>query len=447
MPTTPRPHFAKFTAGSIATHEPFASSATGRGCPSPDRFRVLIATPTTNQMYSGIGRAIFELSRRLQGRVEFTFAMDDRDPRSLRRVWDFATPLGIPMCVGPHRFESDCVEPLNERLPELIRSSRWDAIELIGFANAATGRAVLDHIDDRTVLCYTPHDQPLWTVPMSPEQEANVAATHRRVIERADLVLADSPAECRALQRLAPRQVNAVTLPLGCDFEAFDLGPLDRPPQLLFVGDLAEIRKRFDRVVQVFEHVVRRSPEFRLVVIGNRSEASADRIPPALRPFVELRGYVSEADLREAYRSSRALLLLSDVEAFGLPILEALVSGTPVLLSRLETTESLFGDCPGTHFCPIDDPEGTLQIVDRLLDQPSIAIAQARADRPRLQPLFDWNALANRKHQLVMSAWGRRNAWAWHEPRPSALDRGSSASISSIKALSSPPTPESVPCP
>jgi glycosyltransferase involved in cell wall biosynthesis len=409
--------------------------------------RVLIAIPTTNQMYSGIGRAIFELARRLHDRVDFTFAMDDRDPRALRRVWDFATPLDIPLAVGPHRFEPDCVEPLNDRLPDVIRSSRWDVVELIGFANAATGRAVLEHFDDRTGLCYTPHDQPLWTVPMTPEQEANVAGTHRRVIERADLVLADSPAECRALQRLAPGQVNAVTLPLGCDFTSFDLGPPDRPPQLLFVGDLAEIRKRFDRVIRVFEYVLSRWPEYRLVVIGNRSEASADRIPPALRPFVELRGYVSEAELREAYRSSRALLLLSDVEAFGLPILEALASGTPVLLGRLDTTESLFGDCPGAHFCPLDDHEGTLQVVDRLLSHPPAAIARACSDRPRLQSVFDWDALAERKWELLIAAWARRHAWGWQEPPRVVPSRGRSSSTAATAGPSWSSTPERVPCP
>lgn len=379
----------------------------------PDRMRVLVAIPTTNQMYSGIGRAIVELSRRLHDRVEFTFALDDRDPRTLRRVWEFTAPLDIPMIVGPHRFLPDCVEPFNERLPDLVSSNHWDVIELVGFANAATGRAVLERINDRTALCYTPHDQPLWTVPMSPEQESNVASVHSQVIVRSDLVLADSPAERESLQRLAPGRLNCVSLPLGCDFDAFEAGSVERPPQLLFVGDLAEIRKRFDRVLDVFSHVLTRWPDARLVVIGNRSEESADRIPPAIRHAVDLRGYVSEFELRQAYATSRALLVLSDVEAFGLPILEALVSGTPVLLGRLDTTVSLFGECSGAHFCPLDDGVGTRAVVDRLLENWESAIVGARADRPRLRSLFDWDRLADRKWRALCAAWTRRNAWDW----------------------------------
>ena len=378
-----------------------------------DRMRVLVAIPTTNQMYSGIGRAIVELSRRLQDRVEFTFALDDRDPRALRRVWEFAEPLGFPIRIGTHRFQPDCVEPFNEQLPELIKQHHWDAIELVGFANAATGRSVLEHINDRTVLCYTPHDQPLWTVPMSAEQAANVASVHRRVIDRADVVLADSPEEAQSLQRLAPTRLNCRTLPLGCDFDSFSEGKAERPPQLLFVGDLAEIRKRFDRVIHVFRKVLKRRPEYRLVVIGNRSDQSADRLPEAIRHAVDLRGYVSEAELRHAYATSRALILLSDIEAFGLPILEALVVGTPVILGRIPTTESLFGDCPGAHFCPLDDPQTTVALVDHLLQDWPSAVSAARADRARLRSQFDWDSLADSKWKLLASAWARRNAWDW----------------------------------
>ena len=378
--------------------------------------RALLAIPTSNQMYSGIGRAIVELARRLRDRVDLTVALDDRDPHAIRRVWTFARSIGAEVRVGSHRFEDDCVEPLNDDLSRIVDEGGWDLIELVGFANAATGRVVFERIGDRTALCYTPHDQPLWTVPMTPLQAANVAEVHRRVLDRADVVFADSPAERRELQRLAPRRLNCVDVPLGCDFDDFDTGPPERPPQLLFVGDLAEIRKRFDRVVGLFERVLDRRPEYRLVVIGNRSIEAGDRIPTSIRHAVELRGYVDEAALRDAYGSSRALILLSDVEAFGLPILEALASGTPVVLGGLDTTLGLFGDCAGAHFVPLEGPEGTFDVVDRLLGRWREAAADALADRPRLRSIFDWDRLADRKWRALKAAWFRRNASAGPGP-------------------------------
>lgn len=376
------------------------------------RMRVLCVVPSTNQMYSGVGRALKELAARMTDRVAYEFAVDDLNGRNLRLLQEFADAHGLPVHVGRHAHDPLAVDPANRDLPALLARGTWDAVELVGFANAATGRAVLEGLGGAT-LCYTPHDQPLWTVPMDEARRRNVAEVHGRVVARADLVLADSPHERSELQRLAPGRSHVVHLPLGCDFDRFAAGPADRPPQLLFVGDLNEIRKRFDRVAALFAGLHARRPDLRLVVVGNRSDELADRLPQAARDRVDLRGYVSEEELGRLYRSSRGLVLLSDVEAFGLPILEALASGTPVFLSRLPTTAGLFGDCPGAVFCPQDDAEGTLAVVDGALGDWRRVVAAAIADRPRLRDRFDWPGLADRKVEALKGAWYGRNCWSW----------------------------------
>lgn len=248
---------------------------------------------------------------------------------------------------------------------------------------------------------------------MSAEQATRTAQIHQQVLRRADVVLADSPAERRQLQMLVPGRNHCQYLPLGCDFDSFRPGPVDRPPKLLFVGDLNEIRKRFDRVLQVFERLLVKRSELRLLVVGNRSMEAGDGLPESIRSAVELRGYLDESELRRTYSESLGLFLLSDVEAFGLPILEALASGTPVFLSRLETTESLFGDFQGARFCPADDLEGTFEVVERSLAKGSALIAETIADRPRLRDVFDWNRLADQKWRALASAWYRKQCWAW----------------------------------
>ncbi|CAN5914106.1 hypothetical protein BH23PLA1_BH23PLA1_07700 [soil metagenome] len=380
--------------------------------PDSNRMRVLCAIPSTNQMYSGVGRALRELSARMVGRVDLEFAVDDLNPRNLGLLQAFAVEHGMRVHVGRHRLDPSSCDPVNEALPGVMAQRRWDAIELIGFANAATGDAVLEGVGN-ALLCYTPHDQPLWTVPMSAEQASRTAEVHRRVVQRADVVLADSPHERRQLQALAPGRNHCNFLPLGCDFDAFTPGPIDRPPRFLFVGDLNEIRKRFDRVLGVFSRLRETRPDLRLVVVGNRSEEAGAGLPGSLRSAVDLRGYIDESELRKTYSESLGLFLLSDVEAFGLPILEALASGTPVFLSDLETTRGLFGAFRGACFCPTDDPEGTFAVVERSLSRGREAIAETIADRPRLQAAFDWNQLAVRKWQALASAWTRKQGWAW----------------------------------
>ena len=65
------------------------------------RMRVLSVLSSSNQMYSGMGRAVFELTARLTERVDFEIAIDDRDPRNLDLVLAFGRDHGIPVHVGP----------------------------------------------------------------------------------------------------------------------------------------------------------------------------------------------------------------------------------------------------------------------------------------------------------------------------------------------------------
>ncbi len=149
-------------------------------------------------------------------------------------------------------------------------------------------------------------------------------------------------------------------------------------------------------------------------MIGNGSDRALDRIPPELRPVCELRGYVAEPELRRAYAESRGVFLLSDYEAFGLPILEALISGTPVFLTDLEVTRSLFETYQGAKFCPPTTPTRPSQIVDRTLALGPDAILETLADRERLRAAFDWDVLAIKKWQVLAAAWFTRH----HIERP-----------------------------
>lgn len=380
--------------------------------PDAPRMRVLVVLSSSNQMYSGIGRAVFELSSRLHDRVAYEFAIDDLHPRNADLVSRFGREHGLPVHVGRGRLTDDALDAASDELPALVRRGRWDAVECVCFANGATNGALLDALDARTTLAYTPHDQPTWTVPMSAAQEVRTTSVHRRVIERADLVLCDSPDERARLQALAPGRNPCHFLPLGCDFRSFRAGPPTRREQLLFVGDLAEPRKRFDRVLDVFARLLRARPGLRLVVIGNRSDRSLGLIPRGLRHAIDLRGYVDEPELRRAYAESAGLILLSDFEAFGIPILEALACGTPVFLARQAATEGVFGRFRGAHVVPADDPDATARQVAHTLGHLRHAVAEAIDDRRRLRAALDWSILARRKWQLLAAAWFKRNCWA-----------------------------------
>ena len=375
------------------------------------RMRVLVVLSSANQMYSGIGRAAFEFARHLVDRVAYEFAVDDLHPRNRDLVVDFGREHGLPVHVGRGTRSDEGLDAGNLDLPDLIRRDEWDLIECLGFANSATNCALIDAIGPRVPVGYTPHDQPLWTVPMSPQQAARIAEVHDRTLRRAEVVFCDSPVERDTLAGRIPHRSPCVFVPLGCDFRTYKPGPLVRRYQLLFIGDLAEPRKRFDRTLAAFDAARLEIPDLRLRVIGNRSDSALDLIPDPLRPHVDILGYVPESEVRRELAEAAGLLLLSDFEAFGIPILEALACGTPAFLSRQDTTFSLFGGFQAAHFLEADDPGVVAAAVIRSIKSGETAIAGAIADRRRLAATFSWEILAERKWRALAAAWFQKSSW------------------------------------
>src|SRR4051812_43948823 len=152
--------------------------------PAGPRMRVLSVLSSSNQMYSGIGRAVFELTARLRERVDFEIAIDDLDPRNLDLVLEFGRAHDIPVHVGPGLASPESLDSSSASLPGLLRRGDWDLIEAVCWANSATNAVVLREVGDRA-LAYTPHYQPPWTVPMSSEVAHHTDDVHHRMARRA----------------------------------------------------------------------------------------------------------------------------------------------------------------------------------------------------------------------------------------------------------------------
>ncbi len=80
----------------------------------------------------------------------------------------------------------------------------------------------------------------------------------------------------------------------------------------------------------------------RLVVVGPAKEPALAR--ELERRGAELRGYVETGELAEVYREAAALVLPSRYEGFGLPVIEAMASGTPVVCSEDGALREVAGD-------------------------------------------------------------------------------------------------------
>ena len=128
-------------------------------------------------------------------------------------------------------------------------------------------------------------------------------------------------------------------------------------------------------------------------------------IPEELRPAVDLRGYVPDEELRRTYCESSALLLLSDFEAFGLPIIEALASGTPVFVTHDRVAESLFDGLAGVHLCTPGDVQGTADRIATVLQRGVTSVAEVLQDGDRLRARFDAGRVAVWRWNALAAAW------------------------------------------
>ena len=120
-------------------------------------------------------------------------------------------------------------------------------------------------------------------------------------------------------------------------------------PYLLSVGTL-QPRKNLARTLEAFAALVARGVPHRLVLVGRRGWlvdplfAALGRSDSPLRGRVELTGYLADDDLPIVYTGAEALVFPSLYEGFGLPALEAMACGTPVLTSNTSSLPEVVGD-------------------------------------------------------------------------------------------------------
>src|SRR5581483_8746352 len=179
-----------------------------------------------------------------------------------------------------------------------------------------------------------------------------------------------------------------------------DWAPRASTPQdgyALFVGTL-EPRKNVGALLDAYETLARRRQDLpRLVLAGRATPASKpwlDRIARApLNKLVEHAGYVDAAKRRDLYEGARLLIQPSFDEGFGLPALEAMTIGVPVVAANRGAIPEVVGDA-GPLVDP-DAPEELASAIERLLDDASFAAACASKGLLRARH-FRWEDTALR---------------------------------------------------
>ena len=212
-----------------------------------------------------------------------------------------------------------------------------------------------------------------------------------RSARRADRVLTGSEWTKRDLiERYGVREERIVVTPYGFDSAFSPDGPRrSGPPYALFVGALQQ-RKEPELALRALGRL---NSGLQLVFAGpdRGLEAGLRRQARALglAERVEFAGHVSQDELAALYRGAASLVFPSRYEGFGLPVLEAMASGTPVVATRSSSIPEVAGDAA--------------VLVEADADELAAGLERAVSERERLvaaglerAALFSWAETARR---------------------------------------------------
>jgi glycosyltransferase involved in cell wall biosynthesis len=172
--------------------------------------------------------------------------------------------------------------------------------------------------------------------------------------------------------------------------------------ELLHVGS-AIPRKRLDVLLHILEGVREEFPNVRLIRVGGSfTPAQTAKVDYAhLRESIRIFPSLTAFELAPVYRRAALTLLPSESEGFGLPIIESLACGTPVIASDLASTREAGG--PAAEYCPVADVSAWVDTVVRLL-------------RERAEESMRWS-----ERRIAGLAWSAKFSWAEHTRHVAAV--------------------------
>jgi glycosyltransferase involved in cell wall biosynthesis len=396
--------------------------------------RVLVDGRVIQDRYDGIGRQAFELVRALASMAGPGTPLDlvvlkgsGRDDRL--SVRDLAAIAAVTV----EDFDAPVASAKEQlRWPGVIRRTRPDVV-LAPYHLAAplrTSAPVVSVIHD----CIFESDPRF--APGRSMRIAYIAATWI-ALRRASEIVTVSRATREAVQRryrvrIAPTNV----VPNGVDAaSAFadgsaavgaareDLGLPDR--YLLHVG-VRRPHKNQETLVRAFARLAPAEPDLHLVLVGKRDERFPDPVPELVRRLglgarVRMIASVPEPLLPGVFAGASVFAFPSFVEGFGIPVLEAMAVGTPVVASGTPAVAEVAGDA--ALLVEPTDVEGFAEAIGRTLRDGGLRARLRERGRERVER-FRWEASADALAGVLRRAARARGVAAPERAVPSGPPRG-----------------------
>ncbi len=237
-----------------------------------------------------------------------------------------------------------------------------------------------------------------------------LAGSHAR---RADAVITISNYTARQIRSQLGVDEDRVTI---CPVGAPAWAPIERQgaaagSHVLFMGTI-EPRKNVQTLLRAYAELILRAPDAPpLVLAGRLAPACQPLLDEIARPPLAGRvrhlGYVSAPERDRLYRDASVVVLPSLDEGFGLPALEAMTIGVPVIVSSRGALPEVVGSAG--LVVDADDVTGLAGAMERILKDPELARTCSVAGIEQARQ-FSWDASATRLMRAYRSAVERRRS-------------------------------------
>lgn len=232
-----------------------------------------------------------------------------------------------------------------------------------------------------------------------------------------------------AVQAIAPSlglpEERFAVVPHGVAPEAFEAGivPAEHDAPYLFLPARIERHKNFDVLFRALR--LQPDPTLEVWIAGSErldptyaGEVRAQMKALELAQRVRFLGDVPYQQILRYYRGAEALVFPSLLESFGHPLLEAMLSGTPIVASDLPASREVAGEA--ALFFPTRDAEALARAIERVRGEPEETRARLARGRERAEG-FSWRHSMDRLCAVFQRVLVSRGVAA---PVPAASNRG-----------------------
>lgn len=233
------------------------------------------------------------------------------------------------------------------------------------------------------------------------------------ILKRCAAIITVSRFECQRIReslQLDPSRLLAIHNGYGDHFK-----PIEQPydvtsrylkeaDYLLFLGN-TDPKKNTPRTLKAYGLYVQQTPNPLPLLVADLASEYIDQVlsdidMPFIRPLLRFSGYIPNSDLPALYTGAKVFLYTSLRESFGIPLLEAMACGTPVVTSNTSSMPEVAGDA-ALFADPTDEKEIAAQLMKLLTDETCYqSMVSKGLERVKA---FSWEATAKATFNVYQS--------------------------------------------